>query len=187
MSIADIKTVKPLQLWEEFRSAFCAALDLNSREGLGQMWENIKAKTSFYEGTLMPMITKSLGYGLEFERFRFDYTFVDENGIPLIVVESENAHAKASHEINCLCNLAAPLKVLVLSCDWQRSEKITHLPVWQAIIQKNHAVVSVDCLYGIIVGEWDEPEDALLTYSFMLLDNKGAVIDEHIHSVHHPV
>ena len=147
------------------------------------MWQAVQEKTYFYEWSLMPAVKRHLGYDLHVERLRCDYTFLDPNQVPLIAVEAENAHQTAAHEMHCLCSLAAPLKILLLSCDWQASEKAKYLPEWREIIRAHHAVVSVNCHYGIIVGEWDEPDDALLKFSFTLLDTDGAILEDEIRSV----
>lgn len=42
-----------------------------------------------------------------------------------------------------------------------------------------YTVVSMNCLYAVIVGEWEES----LEYSFTLLDTDGRVIEETKHKV----
>lgn len=173
----------PLQLATHFNNAFCKTLAANERDPLLKMWQSTAEKTWFYEKTLMPAVAKHLGLELHIERFRCDFMFLDENEVPLVAVESENAHPTAGHEVNCLCSLAAPLKVLLLSCEWQASEKAKYLPEWTDIIRRHHAVVSADCRYLIVVGQWEDPVDALLEYSVTLLDTSGTVIDETTHAV----
>jgi hypothetical protein len=56
--------------------------------------------------------------------------------------------------------MAAPLKVLLLSCDWRATQSAKFLPRWLEIIRLHHSVTSLDCLYAIMVGEWDAPADA---------------------------
>lgn len=173
----------PHQLATTFKDAFCKALESNERNDLLKMWQSVTDKTWFYEKTLMPTVAQQLGWELHIEKFRCDFMFLDERAVPLVAVESENAHETAGHEVNCLCSLAAPLKVLLLSCDWQGSEKAKYLPKWAEIIRTHHSVVSLDCLYLIVVGEWDEPKDARLEYSFTLLDTEGTVWDEIKHTM----
>lgn len=169
---------------EIFKTAFCMALENNERSELLRMWQSVSDKTWFYEKTLMPVVAANLGWELHIEKFRCDYMFLDKDSVPLIAVESENAHETASHEVSCLCGLAAPLKVLVISCDWQNSEKSIFLPKWTEIIRKHHEVISLDCLYMIVVGEWDEPDDALLKYSFTLIGPSGPPPVEAVYTVH---
>lgn len=128
----------------------------------------------------MPELSQQLGCRMEVERLRCDYTFFNDSGVPIIAVESENAHPTAWKEMESLCSLAAPLKVLVLSCDWQ-NEKKQYLPQWTDIIRKHHSTVSVDCLYVIISGEWENEEMPI--YSFTLINTAGIVLDESKHAV----
>jgi len=126
---------------------------------------------------LMP--SPKLGQVMKTEMLKFDYTFLNADGVPIIIAEAENKHGTAGHEIKCLCCGAAPLKVLVLSCEWQASEKRKFLPRWCEIIRTHHAVISMDCLYAIIVGEWGES----LEYSFTVINTAGNVIEESRHTV----
>lgn len=172
----------PQQHWDTFKTAFCEALDQTPKAKFEEAWQHIRKKTEFYEWTLMPAVGRQLGCQMKVERMRCDYTFFDESGVPIIAVESENAHPTAWQEIEYLCSLAAPLKVLVLSCDWQ-NEKKKFLPEWTDIIRKHHAIVSVGCLYVIISGVWDNEE--LPTYYFTLIDTAGSVLEETKHAVGH--
>jgi hypothetical protein len=71
------------------------------------------------------------------------------------------------------------MKALVLSCDWSTTEKRKFQPQWAEIIRKHHSVVWVECLYAIIVGEWEnEPSP---TYSFTLLNAAGTELEETFH------
>lgn len=130
----------------------------------------------------MPAVAGLLGYELQTERHRCDYAFLNADQVPLIFGESENAHGTASHEIHHLCSLTAPLKVLLISCEWEATEKKAYLPVWAEIIRTHHAVVTMDCLYAIIVGGWDGPGTPF-EYSSTLLDPSGLVIEEQNHRV----
>jgi hypothetical protein len=173
----------PKQLWADFKSAVSKALDEVEKANLIEAWKTTRRKTEFYEWVLMPAVAKRLSLKLQIERLRCDYTFLDPNGVPLIAVESENAHPTAWQEMESLCSLAAPLKVLVLSCDWQASEKDKYLLEWTDIIRKHHAVVSVDCLYAVVVGEWRGIDSCLIQYSFALIDTNGKVIEESYHPI----
>jgi hypothetical protein len=174
-----------IQIWEDFRNAFCKALDETDKATLLDMWSHVRKKTFYYEKTLMPSIAGHLSYELQIERQRCDYSFLNQNGVPLIAVESENDYRTAWHEMESLCSLAAPVKILILSCDWQ-GVKGKYLSEWGEIIRKHHAVVSVDSRYAIIVGEWaEQPADARLNYSFTLVDTAGNRTVECSHTAKH--
>src|SRR5438105_1129405 len=110
-----MQPTQPKDLWTNFKNAFCRILDETEREKLVEAWGDIKIKTTFYESELMPAMAAQLGMGFQIERLRCDYTFLDANRVPLIAVEAENCHPTAWKEMESLCSLAAPLKILVLS------------------------------------------------------------------------
>lgn len=167
-------------IWTEFVAAFCSALDEAGPDRLLAMWRGIGEKTHFYENGLMPTIASKLGCRLEIERFRCDFTFTLPEGVPVAFVESENAHPTAGKEIVDLCCLAAPVKALIVSCAWHDSEREIWLPRWREIIRRHHAYFPMDCVYGVIVGEWGRgvPDDTILRYYFTAVDSRGDVIAE---------
>lgn len=165
---------KPQEIWNAFRVAFEQSLDEVAVAGLQEIWGDIKTKTTFYYNDFMPRLEKKLSLHLICERLRCDFTFQNENGVPLIVAETENYHTTATHELDVLCSLAAPVKVLILSCDWKNSQRDIWLPKWSKCIREHHSLVSVECLYIIIVGEWDTQDGHdFIRYSFTVLDNEG--------------
>lgn len=168
----------PQLYWQEFQSAFCQALDQTSVADFEEAWSHVRKKTHFYEFHLMPAVAQVLGQRVQVEHMRVDYTFFDKNEVPVIAVEAENSHPSAWEEIEQLSSLAAPLKVLILSCDWA-SEKQKYLPEWTDIIRRHHQVVSVDCLYAIIVGEWENEPRPI--YTLTLVDTNGQVLEEFKH------
>jgi len=173
--------LNPNAVWNDFKNAFCDALDEFDRETLLKSWQK-GGRTPFYEHQLTPAIAAKLNLDRIVERFRCDYTFLDKRGIPHIFAESENNHETAGHEIDDLCCLAAPLKILFLSCDWQETERDKFLPMWCEAIRKRHAAVPLDCLYSIIVGEWDDDVHVQLSYFFTLIDANGNALDAGMHS-----
>ncbi len=68
-----------LQHWTTFKTAFCKALDQNSKTKFVEAWSHIRKKTEFYEWTLMPAVALQLGCRMEVERLRCDYTFFNKN------------------------------------------------------------------------------------------------------------
>lgn len=170
--------LSPIAVWNDFKFAFRSALDEVEPARLEKAWQDVRAKTFFYEWELMPAIGAKLGCQMTTERFRCDYTFIPPDGIPIAFVESENAHQTANREVADLCCWAAPLKALVISCEWCESEKDVWLPVWCDIIRKHHSNVRMDCLYAIVVGTRGGNGDDLFRYYFTLLNTTGEVIEE---------
>ena len=129
----------------------------------------------------MPKVAANIKLKLHPERYKRDYTFVNENDVPLILAEVETSHPTATREIINLCCFCAQLKVLVLSCDWEATEKSKFLDSWRKIIIDHHAAFQMDCLYAIVVGEWQN--EHLIEYSFTLIDTGGNVIENDKHPV----
>jgi len=170
----------PKQVWDEFKTAFEKALDGAGEAKMLQAWKTLPQKTEFYERVLMPAIGDQLGLTFQIERLRCDYTFLDPDRVPLIAIESENCHPSAWQEMESLCSLAAPVKALILSCEWEDSQERKFLPRWTEIIRKHHAVVSMDCLYAIIVGEWSD-KSSRVEYSFTAIEPSGNTLPKTFH------
>jgi hypothetical protein len=92
----------------------------------------------------------------------------------------ENAHSTASTEIEQLCCLNAPLKILVISCDWYDTERERWLPVWQDIINKYNNAFPTNSKFSIVVGEWGRgiPCDEILRYYLVTMSSTGQVIED---------
>lgn len=167
----------PKAIWKQFRTALCDALKATSFAVLEEVWKSGPNKTAFYENALMPKVAKLMGGKLKKEKHRCDYALLNSDGVPIVFAEAENNHGTASHEIMSLCALTAPLKVLLISCDWKETEKMAYLPQWAKIIRTHHAEVTMDCLYAIIVGGW-EGDGTPFEYISTLLDTSGKEIEE---------
>ena len=172
----------PQTTWTEFRAAFYNALDQVKPEKFLEAWKyGGHNMNPFYAETFMPKVAANIKLKLHPERYKRDYTFVNENDVPLILAEVETSHPTATREIINLCCFCAQLKVLVLSCDWEATEKSKFLDSWRKIIIDHHAAFQMDCLYAIVVGEWQN--EHLIEYSFTLIDTGGNVIENDKHPV----
>lgn len=167
--------VDPLDLWKIFRDQFFENLKSHDETTLLSMWQSLGARTSFYSAVFMPQLAGRLKMVLKRERCRCDFSLESHREVPLVFVETENASATACNEIRNLCRLSAPLKVLILTCGWLRSEKARYQDPWSEIIRNHHSVVAMNCLYAIIAGEWHDGEP--LVYSSTLLDVYGKEIE----------
>lgn len=83
------------------------------------MWRSKPDRTRVYAENVMPAVAATLGLKFAKERFTADYvmskTSVRGTSVPLIYIESENEYSRADYEIEKLCSLNAPLRVL-LTC-----------------------------------------------------------------------
>lgn len=163
--------VFPHDLWNVFRDHFLRILHTHDEATIFAMWQGFVERNAFYSEKFMPQLAEALGCGLTRERFRCDFCLETKEGVPLVFLEVENTVSSASHEIRALCAMAAPLKVLVITCGWLRSDKDRYLGSWSEIIRTHHQTISLNCLYAIVAGEWHDDEP--LVYSFTLVDPSG--------------
>jgi hypothetical protein len=63
-------------------------------------WSRKSEKTAFYGSFLLPKVAKRLGYERQSEFLTCDFAFVNSDGVPMVFIESENAHGTALHEID---------------------------------------------------------------------------------------
>ncbi|WP_370547441.1 hypothetical protein [Edwardsiella tarda] len=143
-------------------------------------WGNgLSNKTRFVE-KLFSSLASDMSLFIEYEKFRCDMTLLDEDGIPLVFIESENNHSTAVTEVEQLCCLHAPLKVLVISCSWFDTERERWLPIWSSIIKKYSEAYPTNSKFSIIIGEWGRgvPCDDILRYYMVTLSSLGEVIDD---------
>ena len=167
-------------IYIEFKKALKKHLFNTSIATFEQAWINgLTNKTKFYE-EFFSTVADELKFETVFEQFRCDMTFVDNENIPLVLIECENAHVTASTEIEQLCCLNAPLKALVISCDWFDTERAKWLPIWQDIIKKYNLAYPTTSKFSIIIGEWGrgKPCDDILRYYLITLSATGEIIDD---------
>ncbi|MFC3031675.1 hypothetical protein ACFOEE_03980 [Pseudoalteromonas fenneropenaei] len=171
-------TSDDIYIW--FRDRLKSKLETISLSDFAIGWSTgLANKTKFYE-QLFKEVGEFERKVVTYEQFRCDVTISDENGVPLVLIEMENAHSTASSEIEQLCCLNAPLKVLVISCAWHDSERERWLPIWQNIIRKHNSAFPTNSKFCIVVGEWGRgrPCDELLRYYMVTLSSQGNVVED---------
>lgn len=171
-------TSDDIYIW--FRDSLKRKLESTSIDYFNDAWCNgLKNKTNFYKKFFSDLVdgtSRFVGY----EQFRCDMTIYDKDNIPLVLIETENNHQDASTEIDQLCCFHAPLKVLVISCDWHDSEREKWLPEWQEIIRRYNSAYPSNSKLCIVVGEWGRgyPDDKILRYYLTTLASNGSVIED---------
>jgi hypothetical protein len=167
-----------LQLWQEFRDAFLSAV---ARLGPSEV-QRIRdpaERTLFYGlgkrglSGLLPQLAHQLGM----ERFDQEYlgadgVFVANGGWPMIYVESENVAGLAWQEIERLCYLRAPLKVLITAAPWPAKDLTDR---WKSDIRRSYAWVSEspNTVYGFLVLDLNKPD---ATYVHFAVGSDGETI-----------
>jgi len=152
--------------WNRFKSSLAEELRATPIEVFAAAWGGRKDKTGFYGSSLIPRIAQKCEMKVWYEFLRCDFALANGEGVPLVFIESENCHGSASEEIEKLCCIAAPVKVLFLSCSWHDSEREAWLGGWLQRIRKQHDLIEFESIYMVVVGEWGRgnPSDEVLRY-----------------------
>ena len=163
--------------FDKFYEAVVSQLVATPIEDLNIAWASVGAKTKFYSG-FFDGVAQRLGYSCKREFLRVDFTLFKSNDVPVISIESENAHCSATDEMRKLCAVGAPVKVLLLSCEWSNSERGVWASQWADIIKRQHEHFGQECLYVMMIGEWGrgDPDDEQLRYLFDVYSHEGKEI-----------
>lgn len=155
------------ELWSEFVKAFAGELQSTQEADatvLAWHWLSQTARTTLYADRILKQVAIRLGMVLVPERFKVDFAMGVKQGetlVPLVFVESENQAKGAEWEINKLCSLRAPLRVLICCTEWletpgywPRGGRRTELvKCWSEIIQAHNRHLPDHGKIGLIVGE----------------------------------
>ncbi len=165
--------------WSKIRDTIEAELRRTPISEFEKAFGSPDAKTEF-NGQLLEAVAERLGYHRWTEFLRCDFAIVNRQKIPVAFIESENYHGTAEDEIDKLCAVSAPVKILMLSCSWSDSERAVFSPVLEgADCTSGINIFGEDCVYAIIVAEWGrgQPEDEVLRYLFDVIDHRGVEIE----------
>lgn len=170
--------LNPHSEWAKLFDAIAAELQVTPTAEFEEAWTSVGAKTAFY-GRFFSRVAEHLGHKLWTEFLRCDFVISSPADVPIAFVESENAHTSATEEVRKFCAVSAPIKILLLSCDWSDSERLIWSPGWRKLIATQHTYFGTDCIYVIMVGEWGRghPDDGQLRYLFDVIDHRGVEIE----------
>lgn len=142
------------EIWESFVAAFLAEVRSLSESDRMRFWETETSRTATYDA-LLPRVANKLGMD-----FKSEYMTVDGhlklaggrwNGFAQIWVEYENRIGGTEEEMDKLCYLRSPVKVLITVGTWPSEWK----EKWRAYVRENNLWLpeSPKAVYGFIVGE----------------------------------
>jgi hypothetical protein len=167
-------------LWEEFKSSLKTIIENTEDKVLIKAWDS--KRTSFYKNELFTKLAKSLNLIYKNKEFlTVDGTFYKQNRedgalVPIVFIESENQENTTDNEINKLCCLNAPLKVLFIACEWnEEKRKDLTEGFWELILHDYLECNKLVGYLGIIVGEWIS--NSLKYYTFAYGED-GKIADE---------
>ncbi|WP_141195533.1 hypothetical protein [Vibrio sp. V09_P4A23P171] len=173
---------KNYTLWTSFKDELVNKLGTFSRDELSDAWSSKSNRTVFYKESLLPLVSKELGLFHGNEEFTVDYvmskSFYDDVYVPQIQIESENDIRTANQEMNKLCRLNSPLRVLVTVFDgWDgsKNQKIyDYLRTWQKTIEAHGSMNMGEFsgVIGVLIGSYHNKE---LTYYSVAFWSNGTL------------
>jgi len=168
--------------WKNFRDSLLCELQLTPLQKFEEAWHGRKDKTGFYGSDLLHRVAERNHQSIWHEFLRCDFVLANTDGVPVVFIESENDHRSARDEIEKLCCVLAPVKVLFLSCEWHDSERAVYRNGWLERIKKQHSALPYSCIYMIVVGEWGRgnPCDEILRYYLESYDSDGRQVEDTI-------
>jgi hypothetical protein len=126
-STIPLMSMKTETLWADFVCQLKIYLESADRGALVGAWERSANRTEFYRTVALRKIATAMGYEFGRELYKVDFVMwkvVDSEKVPVIFIESENDAMTATHEIQKLCCIAAPLRVLITVVEWDESKGV---------------------------------------------------------------
>lgn len=153
-----------------FLTAFQQALEDFTDAEIGRAWSTPPRRTDFYRRHLLPRVAKLMEMDFLPELLRIDYAFLRQGtGVPLVLIESENATFSASQEVGKLAAVRAPLRVLLSVIAWtpelgiwptsSPGQRDVLLPTWRSIVtQHSTEYGSEGGAFLALIGEWRDDQ-----------------------------
>lgn len=176
-----------LVLWNDFTVQFLQELQLMSSVQVRDFWGTATDRTRCYltpDCGILPKIAKRMGMRFAWEHMRIDGELCREDGFPEIFVEVENdAVTIADSELEKLCYVRAPLKLLITVMKWPNEVLKSRWLQDVKDCQQNWFPESTDVVYGFIIGEakWEKTDSGQrlgLTFHLFAASPDGNIVDE---------
>ena len=147
-------------LWKFFKNSLIQTI---SETNFKTAWNSRPDRTRLYfDGLLKTVAIKMQLEFLPEMKFRVDGTMYLEGSqrktkIPIVLIESENGAKKSDAEVYKFCLLNAPLKILMISNEWNDSTiKELSEGYWDYIIEDFAELTILTGYFVVIVAEWME-------------------------------
>ncbi len=172
-----------LQLWNNFVDAFLTEVKKlgSSSDELHSFWGSITGRTDRYLGNsgLLKRIDSKLKLEFIWEYLHIDGCYRDSNGWPQVFVEVENNPNSTLNEIEKLCYVRAPLKILITVSKWPPDKPLKQ--IWTKNISNSWQWLqeSPDTVYGFMIGEAkkDNSQGESLFYHYFSVSATGEVLN----------
>ena len=166
--------------WRNFKHALIQELKATPLTEFESFWPSRPDRTRFYKTKLLPNVAARMGHHFRPEFLLVDYAILNDDHVPVVFIESEHSHPSASHEIEKLCAVCSPVKVLLLCCEWADGVREECLPSWKKRITTHHKYYDLNAVYILVVGEWGRgkpKDDEILRYYIESFDIFGMEIE----------
>ncbi len=180
------ENIDEYHLWFEFIEHFSVCIRKCSDEQLRQAWRKPRNRTKFYTDHLLPQVANDMNLEITKEKFKVDFVMGKEDSsehvIPKIYIESENVFNSAGQEIEKLCSLNSPLRILITVDEWpdDPQKKFRKLREWQSIIKAHKKQNKQNFLgtIGILIGAFQS--DILRFYALAFWPDGDLRDPEHV-------
>ena len=167
------------ELWRKFEDAFLGEVRSLSKNDLHIFWWSSSGRTKTNADRVLPGVGGRLHLEFVTEYLRIDGHYRDQKGCAQIFLEWENDVNTTAEEIDKLCYVRAPLKVLVTVSEWP-CVKVKE--TWLNMIRDSWRWLpeAGETLYGFVIGEAKEMESGGegLFFHFFTSSAKGDPSEE---------
>lgn len=173
--------MRGIELWDTFSDCLLAELRDKDADQIAAGWSSSAARTKFYLGPdgVLDRVAHQMGMTFCREYMKLDGHLKRDDGFPQIFVEVENAPQSTQNEVEKLCYVRAPLKVLVTVSTWPNPPL---RDMWlQGIADCAHWLPECpDVVYGLIIGQVKatQPTGRILVYHLLTASSTGVIITE---------
>lgn len=147
---------------KDFLQALRKSFSESGDPALALAWSSKPDRTRFYANDLLPAAASKLKLVHQKEKFTVDHVLlkrsINDHLVPQIYIESENDYERATHEIQKLCSLNTPLRVLITATTKKflsepAAGAYKKLREWQSIIRSHKQMNSAfNGVLAVIVG-----------------------------------
>lgn len=146
-------TANGIELWPKFKEAFMQAVRMLPPRDRAKFCAGPERRyrTEIYKTRVLPDVGRRLGLTLGGGHLTIDAHYKDSGGYPYIFIEYENVATTAKQEVEKLCYVRSPLKILItvrgpddkLKQEWSNSVRES----WREWLPESDKTV-----YGFVTG-----------------------------------
>jgi len=169
-----------IELWNDFKANLKDCLLATPKDKLLHSWGTNPSRTTLYFEGILPVVASKMNLLFKSEKpLRVDGLFYKIGGqstqIPIVAIEAENNIKSSDQEIEKLCYLAVPLKILFVCYEWnEATEKEISEGYWEYIIEDFASENILTGTTAIIIADWSNK----LTFQSRVYNLKGELVEK---------